>query len=261
MPTLEMVSDVGLISFQDSCSLNSLKLKIASTSKQSQRNQNGLTLFFKRVSLTFCPIILDFIMRFIIRLLVLLAIIAGIIYGWEKLKNLSWFQTENQDQTNHNIIVKEISTLGKMELIKYNFRDVVEQEIVKQWLPNSKALLIVQGEAVGCIDLTKIQYADIATFNDTLIVHLPEPELCTVKIDHQKSRVYNVEFALFDEAELVQKAFQQAEKQIEKSALEMGILAQTRASAEKILKPFIEKVSGKKVLLRYRMKAALQKPK
>ena len=41
----------------------------------------------------------------------------------------------------------------------------------------------------------------------------------------------------------------------------MGILTQTKTNAEKMLKPILEKVSGKKILLRYRLKAQIDKPK
>jgi hypothetical protein len=60
------------------------------------------------------------------------------------------------------------------------------------------------------------------------------------------------------EAQLVNDAFVAAEKQISKSAIKMGILGQTQENARKMLTPFLEKVSGKKVLLRYRLKADLK---
>lgn len=201
--------------------------------------------------------------RLLWRLFLIVLIGGCAIYGWEKLKHsFAWFSGENQTLTSHNVVLKEITAMGKLELVRYNFRDVVEHEIVKQFLPNSKALLIIQGEAVGCLDLTKIQDSDIATLNDSLlIVHLPEPELCTVKIDHQKSKVYNTEFAFMDEALLIEQAFKQAEGQVQRSAIQMGILDQTKTNAEKILKPLLEKISGKKVKLNYRLKATLSQPK
>lgn len=149
--------------------------------------------------------------------------------------------------------------MGKLELVKYNFKDVVEQEIVKTFLPNAKAVLIVQGEAIGCIDLTKVVIADITTEQETLVVHLPDPELCVFKIDHSKSKVYNTEYAFTEEAKLVEQAYKQAEKQIERSALDMGILDQTRENARKILTPMLEKASGKKVLLKFPMTAKIDK--
>ena len=147
--------------------------------------------------------------------------------------------------------------MGKLELVRYNFRDVVEQELVRDYLPNSKALLVVQGEAIGCLDLTKMTVADVAESADSLMVRLPEPELCLARVDHEKSKVYNTEFALNDEALLIDQAFKKAEGQVRQSALDMGILEQTRQNAEKMLRPVLEKVSGKKVLLRYRMQASI----
>jgi hypothetical protein len=160
--------------------------------------------------------------------------------------------------TDHTVILQEIVMMGKLELVKYNFKDVVEHEVVKQWLPNPRAVLIVSGEAIGCIDLTKMQLTDIlANQTDTLVVYLPEPELCVNKINHEQSKVYNVEYAMLEEGRLVSEAYAKAEKQIGTSALQMGILDQTKENAEKILKPLLEKVSGKKVLLRYHMRGKI----
>lgn len=158
--------------------------------------------------------------------------------------------------TTHSMVLQEVTAMGKLELVKYNFKDVVEHEIVKQWLPNPRAILIVSGEAVGCLDLTKISVSDITETKDTVLIYLPEPELCVNKINHAQSRVYDVQYAMFEEAQLVNEAYIQAEKQIKQSAVQMGILRQTRENAEKILKPLLEKVSKKTVVLRYRLPPA-----
>ncbi|MEI7581563.1 DUF4230 domain-containing protein [Runella sp.] len=202
-------------------------------------------------------------LRLLLRLLIFVVLIFGIISIWETYRTGRWFSFsgDKEVQTTHAMVLEEIQALGKLELVRYNFKDIVEHEQIVQWMPNPKAVLIVQGEAVGCIDLTKITVSDITTESDTVVVHLPEPELCSYKIDHSKSKVYNTEYAFMEEAQLVQEAYQQAEKQIQKSALEMGILDQTKRNAEQILKPVLEKVSGKKIALRYRMKATLPRPR
>ena len=193
------------------------------------------------------------LIRFIVRLLSL----AGIIFLtiWIS-RSCGKPSEENKAETvtHHTLVLQEITAMGKLELVKFNFKDVVEHEVVKEWLPNSRAVLIVSGEAIGCIDLTKVQLTDlVANQTDTLLIYLPEPELCVNKINHEQSKVYNVEYALFEEGKLISEAYAKAEKQIGTSALQMGILDQTRENAEKMLKPLLEKVSGKKVLLRYRM--------
>ena len=198
-------------------------------------------------------------MKPLLHILLLIVLVFGIISIWEMFRTRRWLPSFGEDhpETTHAVVLKEIQTLGKLELVKYNFKDVVEHEIVRPWMPNPKAILIVQGEATGCLDLTKIKVSDVNTEQDTLVIYLPEPELCNYKIDHSKSKVYNTEFALLEEANLVQDAFKEAEKQIQKSALDMGILEQTKQNADKILRPLLEKIAKKNVVFRYRMKATL----
>ena len=202
------------------------------------------------------------LVSWLIRLVILVLLLFGIQSLWSSFRSGNWFPNllgEDKTETMHTLVLQEISAMGNLELVKYNFKDVVEQEIVKTWLPNAKAVLIVQGEAIGCVDLTKVEIADIGTEDEILVVNMPEPELCVFKIDHSKSKVYNTEYAFTEEAKLVQEAYKQAEKQIRKSALDMGILDQTKENARKILTPVLEKASGKKVLLKFPLEEKIEK--
>ncbi len=194
------------------------------------------------------------------QIIVVLVTIILTIFLWEKFKNFSPFAIKDI-QTSHNLVLKEMTVLGKLELSNFSFRDVVEQELVRDYLPNPKAILIVQGEAIGCLDLTKIKPDDVATKDDTLIVHLPEPELCSYRIDHSKSRIYDTEYAFMNEQALINEAYTSAEAKIKQSALDMGILEQTKKNAELVLKPLLESISGKKVVLLFEMKATLERIK
>lgn len=205
-------------------------------------------------------------MRFIqgiFRLALFFLIIVGVISLWENWRTgdwlPDWFNSKNKLENTQTVVLQEITSLGKLELVRYNFKDIVEQQITKLWLPDAKAVLIVQGEAVGCVDLTQMKIADIEAGKDTLVVHLPEPELCVFKINHDRSKVYNTEYAFMEEAQLVQEGYKQAERQIRQSALDMGILDQTRENARKMLTPILERTSGKKVVLVFPMKAQLPK--
>lgn len=195
-----------------------------------------------------------------IQIVVLLLTVVMSIFLWEKFKNFNPFAIKDI-KTTHNMVLKEMTVLGKLELSNFAFRDVVEQELVRDYFPNPKAILIVQGEAIGCIDLSKIKPEDIATKDDTLIVHLPDPELCSYRIDHSKSKIYDTEYAFMNEQSLMNEAYTRAEAKIKQSALEMGILDQTKKNAELVLKPLLENISGKKVVLQYRMKATLERLK
>lgn len=200
---------------------------------------------------------------FLIRLLLFVLILVGLKSMWDNFSTGNWIPDwvsgKDKTETVHTLVLQEMTAMGKLELVKYNFKDVVEQEVVKTWLPNAKAVLIVQGEAIGCVDLTKIQMEDITSGEETLVINMPEPEMCVFKIDHERSRVYNTEYAFMEEGKLVNEAFLQAEKQIQQSALDMGILDQTKENATKVLTPLLEKASGKKVVLKFAMNTKIDK--
>ena len=182
------------------------------------------------------------------RLLLLAILIAGLIAIWEQIRGNDFLSRFRRGETTtHSVVLKEITALGKLELVKYTFKDIVEHEQVNTYLPNANAILIVEGEATGCIDLTKITPADITSFTDSITIRLPQAELCTWKINHERSRVYDTRFSFLDESQLVSDAYRKAERQVKQSALTGGILEQTRQNAHKILTPLLEQVSGKKV--------------
>ncbi len=161
---------------------------------------------------------------------------------------------ETVRETNFKTVLEEVESLGKLELVKYNFKDVVEhtQKNGYSSVLDSKVLLIVAGEAVGCMDLTRIKTEDITQVGDSVFVHLPAPELCYYKIDLQKSKVYDSESLPFiADDNLIGEAYAKAEKQIEKAALESGILLQTQAMAKTMLQPFLEKITKKTVFLTF----------
>jgi Protein of unknown function (DUF4230) len=195
-----------------------------------------------------------------VKILFYLGLILLSIFIWEKAKTLSFFKAD-EVKTTHNVVIKEIASLGKMELVKYSFRDVVEQEIIRDFLPDPKAILIVQGEAVGCLDLSKITEKDLVTKGDTLILNLPNPEVCYHKIDHSKSKIYKTDYAFMNEAVLLDEAYRKAEEQILDSALGSDILEQTKKNADLILKPLIENISSKKVVIKYPLSGELKKLK
>ena len=195
-----------------------------------------------------------------VKILFYVVLILLSIFVWEKIKTLSFFKAD-EVKTTHNIVIKEIVSLGKMELVKYSFRDVVEQEIIRDFLPDPKAILIVQGEAVGCIDLSKITEKDLASSGDTLVINLPNPEICYHKIDHTKSKIYKTDYAFMNEAVLLDEAYRKAEEQILKSALDSDILEQTKKNADLILKPLIENISSKKVVIKYPLSGDLKRLK
>ena len=188
----------------------------------------------------------------IIRLLILVLLLVGLLAVWEQIRGVGWLSRFTRSDTPaRSIVLTKITALGKLELVRYTFKDVVEHELARMIIPNASAVLIVEGEAVGCIDLSRVKPGDLQTNGDSLLVQLPQPELCGWKINHERSRVYDTRYAFLDESQLVSDAYRRAEAQIKQSALQGGILDQTRRNADQLLRPLLEQLSGKKVRLMY----------
>jgi len=161
------------------------------------------------------------------------------------------FHLSPKEEDKESILITRIETMGKLELVKYHLKDVFEHKMVRQWFPDPTALLIIGGEAVGCIDLTKIQKKDIQIQGDSLTIHLPKAEVCYVKINHNESKVYSTQFAFWDEAKLVDEAYQDAEKQLSASVSKSDILVQTQNTARLILTPLFQSMGYKSVKITY----------
>ncbi|MFD2248537.1 DUF4230 domain-containing protein [Pontibacter ruber] len=192
------------------------------------------------------------LIRLLIRLVPWILIGFATFFLWRSCNN-AFLREEKQPAVvvNHNTILTKVEELGRMELVRYNFKDVVEyQKDYSKWLPNSKVVLIVAGEAVGCVDFTKLRPEDIQFIGDSVVqVALPEPEVCYYKVDHSQSKVFSKENTYFQDADLVQESYRYAEQNVKKAALNSGILRQTQVNAEKVLKPILEEITGKRVVL------------
>jgi len=178
---------------------------------------------------------------------------------WIILGIVLWNKDQNEvisESKSTTTILTEMESLGKLELVKYNFKEITElKELSKKYFkifqlgPDSKIALISEGQAVGCLDLTKINTEDISQSEDTLYVRLPDPELCYYKLDLSKTKIYSLQTnPLNDEKEFIKRAYKEAEEDIKRAALSGGILDQTTANAEKMLKPLLKKLTSKEIV-------------
>jgi hypothetical protein len=199
--------------------------------------------------------------RFLRRLLPLLLLIALGVFLWRKigstLTSLNPLAArEPQVTVTHNTVLTQVEALGKLELVRYRFKDVVEYKRSAKYafLPDAKAALIVGGEAVGCLDLRKIKPQDVTFEGDSVVrVLLPAPELCSFQVNHKQSRVFSTENGFFQDGELVDEAYRYAEAQVRRSALQSGILAETQRNAEQILVPMLRTLTGRRVIIGQRL--------
>jgi hypothetical protein len=164
-----------------------------------------------------------------------------------------WLFLRNGERTiiTHSSVVEKIESIGKLELVKMTVQDIVEHQIERDWMLNAKAILIIQGEAAGCIDMQKIKKENISISDGSLSIKLPAPEIAYCKVNHEKSRIYDTANTFFSGATIVDEAYRDAEKQLEKTVLEIGILEQTKANAELFFKSFFQSLGFKNINIEF----------
>lgn len=151
-------------------------------------------------------------------------------------------------------MIEKITNMGKLELVKYSMKDVIEKKVTRTLLPDKRILFVATGEVVGCIDLTKVAKEDIVSAADSVTVFLPNPEICYTKLDHQRSKVYELSgvWSPSDRQEMIEGIYKLAEQKLLQNAKEMNVLGKTKENALTIFKPILENISGKKVGIRFR---------
>jgi hypothetical protein len=196
-------------------------------------------------------------MRFKIFAFILIIVLFVIALFATGIINFSFVNASKESE--HRIVLTKIEELGNLELVKYNFDEVVEEKITRKFLdyddlaPDSKALVLINGEAVGCIDLRLIKSDDVEIKNDTIFIILPPPEICYAKVNHDKSRIYDINFtARMLNPELVDKAFQNAEIKIRNAAIDEGILEKTKENAKKIIKSLIKTIVNREIVVEFK---------
>lgn len=165
---------------------------------------------------------------------------------------VSGAKREVEAHVSHDVLVQQIEELGNLEVVRYNIQDMMEYEKTRTWLPNSKASLKIVGEVIACVDLTKLQKEDVYTKKDSVSMILPIPEVCHYKIDHSRSKVYNIEYGLWESVKLVDEAYYHAEQNLYQEALRMGIANESRENTIKVLTPILRSLGFTKIYIGFK---------
>ncbi|MFC6098672.1 DUF4230 domain-containing protein [Olivibacter domesticus] len=158
-------------------------------------------------------------------------------------------------EVKEDLMIERITDIGKLELVKYSMKDVIERKELRYFFPDQRVLFIAVGEVAGCIDLRQVSEKDIVKHGiDSVTIYLPQPEICYVRLDHKKSKVYDISGAWLpgDTQDLVEGIYKFAEQRLLKNAQEMDVLGKTKENASVIFKPMLENITGVRVNIAFR---------
>lgn len=137
-------------------------------------------------------------------------------------------------------IIQGVRSLARLETIQYSVEKVITAETNQGtfgFLFGDRLILVAHGIVIAGIDLEQMAPEDIELRNGVLYVRLPDPEIFLTTLDNDKSYVYNRDTGLLTHGSinLESDARRAAEDEIEKAALEDGILEQAQRNAENYL--------------------------
>lgn len=150
-------------------------------------------------------------------------------------------------------IVRSVRSLARLETIEYAIEKVITAETGQGpfgFLIGDRLILVAHGQVLAGVDLAKLGPDDLWLENGVLYVDLPEAEIFIASLDNEKTYVYNRERGLLTKGSLSLEgdARSAAEREIEKAAIENGILDQARRNAESYLYGFLVQLGYPEVI-------------
>jgi hypothetical protein len=127
-------------------------------------------------------------------------------------------------------VVHQIQALERLETVSYSMDKIISGErdnpILPAFLAGDKLLLVVHGEVIAGVDLSKLQPTDVSVSGQRVSVHLPQAEIFTTTLDNSKTRVYSRDTGIFSipDPNLESEVRQEAERQLRIAALQDGVL-------------------------------------
>jgi hypothetical protein len=153
-------------------------------------------------------------------------------------------------------IIREVQSLARLETIQYSVEKVITAEInqgVFGPLFGDRLLFVAHGYVIAGVDLSQLESDQLQLEDGVLFVTLPEAEIFVATLDNDNSYVYDRETGILrkSDQDLETSARHIAEQEIEKAALEDGILAQAQQNAEVYLERLLNTLGYEQVVFNY----------
>ena len=190
-------------------------------------------------------------------LIVVLAIAGGIglaRYG-SSLPMVGWLFGEGQPQTTTSpVVVEGVRKLDRLATVRSTQSVVVTKETggteLRRFLTGEKVLLVAVGDVEAGVDLSSIGEGDVRVEENSVKIRLPDPEVFSVSLDEDKTRVYDRDQGVLnlrpDDA-LVEEARRDATDELQSAARKNDILKTAEQNAEDSIRAFVTTLGFEKV--------------
>jgi len=146
-------------------------------------------------------------------------------------------------------IIHQVRSLARLETIQYSIEKVITAESGQgslAFLLGDRLLFVAHGIVIAGIDLEKLGPGDLMVEENILYVQLPEAEIFIATLDNENSYAYDRDKGLLTKGDinLETTARRVAEREIENSAVEDGILGIAQQNAQSYLYRLLLEIGG-----------------
>lgn len=150
-------------------------------------------------------------------------------------------------------ILREVRSLARLETVQYSMEKVITTEVGQGalgFLFGDRLLFVAHGEVIAGIDLEKLGPDEMWVENGVLMVRLPPAEIFVATLDNKLSYVYDRDTGILKRGDVTLEsvARQAAEEEIEKAAIEDGILEIAQKNAESYLYRLLRQLGYQEVI-------------
>ncbi len=157
-------------------------------------------------------------------------------------------------------VVNKIQRLNRLETVVYSLDTVVEgarsNPVLPDLLTGDRLLMIVHGQTIAGVDMSQMKPDDVqiseASTGRTIRIVLPPSQVFVTTIDNQKTRVYARSTGLLvqQDVNLESETRTKAQQELQKAALEDGILDAASKNARATVTAMLEGLGFDKVEVR-----------
>jgi len=150
-------------------------------------------------------------------------------------------------------VVHRIQKLQRLETVVYTMDKIVTGERENPFLPNflagDRILLLVHGEVVAGIDFGNLKSGEVTIQGKNIRLRIPPPQVFSTRLDSDKTRVYSRQTGLLVPVDpnLESRVRQEAEHQLQESALQDGILKTAQQNARSTITSLLTGLGFEKV--------------
>jgi hypothetical protein len=164
------------------------------------------------------------------------------------------FEEQPARTTTGPVVVEGIQGLNQLATVRWKESVIITRESggteLERILSGEEVTVVATGYVEAGVNLADLGRDDVRVDGETVTIRLPEPEILSVSLDEDETRVYDRDFGLLNirpDDELAEEARDVAVDRIETAARDEDILNQAEQNAEISIHTFVTSLGFEEV--------------